>query len=462
MSGLFGIVATGDCTEKLFYGTDYHSHLGTEVAGLAVLGEYFQHRIHSLTNSQFKSRFAEEITKMSGHSGIGVISDSNTQPFVVSSRVGDFALVTAGLITNVDRLAHELLTTGHSFAEVARGRINPTELVAKIISSGKNLTDGIKKVYEKVEGSISMLVLTREGILAARDARGRLPLVVGSGVGAWAIASETCSFPNLGFTAEKYIGPGEIVKITAEGMEVLSPAHEGTQICAFLWIYTGYPASKYEGITVESVRERCGQLLAKKDTIKADFATGIPDSGVGHAIGYAMESRLPYRRPLVKYTPGYGRSYTPASQEVRDLVAKMKLIPIRDIIEGQRIVICDDSIVRGTQLRNLTIQKLWDNGAKEVHLRAACPPLMYPCRYAVSTRSEKELAARRAIRDLEGEAVKNVAAYCNPKSREYAEMVEWIRRDLNVTSLAYLDADEMIQAIGLPAEKLCTYCWLGE
>ncbi len=373
MSGLFGVASTRNCVETLFYGVDYHSHLGTEVAGLAVLGEFFQHRIHALGVNQFKSRFAEEIERMPGASGIGVVSDSNTQPFIVSSRVGDFALVTAGLITNIDELAEGLLATGHSFSEVARGRINPTELVAKTISGGKDLIDGITRVYERIEGSVSMLLLTRDGIIAARDAHGRLPLVVGSGAGAWAVASESCSFPNLGFKVEKFIAPGEIVKVTADGMQILKAAKPGCRICTFLWIYTGYPASAYEGITVESVRERCGALLAKKDTVEADCVSGIPDSGVGHALGYAMESRLPYRRPLVKYTPGYGRSYTPASQDTRDLVAKMKLIPIREIIQGQRIVICEDSIVRGTQLKNLTIQKLWDNGAAEVHMRAACP-----------------------------------------------------------------------------------------
>jgi len=461
MSGLFGVVTTGDCTETLFYGTDYHSHLGTEVAGIAVLGDFFQHRIHSIANTQFKSRFADEIKRMSGSSGIGVISDSNTQPFVVSSKVGDFALVTAGLITNIDALARKLLGEGHSFSEMAHGQVNPTELVAKVISSGANLVDGIVKVFDEIEGSVSMLVLTRDGIIAARDSEGRTPLVIGSGAGAWAVTSETCAFPNLGFRVEKFLGPGEVVRITADGPQVAHGAGKGFQICSFLWIYTGYPASTYEGVSVESVRERCGRLLAKNDCIKADLVAGIPDSGTGHAIGYAMESKLPFRRPLVKYGPGYGRSYTPASQDVRNLVAKMKLIPIRDIIEGKRIVICEDSIVRATQLKNLTIQKLWDNGAAEVHMRAACPPLMFPCKYALSTRSVKELAARRAIRDLEGADTEDVYAYTDPGSKEFRTMVEWIRRDLNVTTLGYLSIDDMVKAIGLPREKLCVHCWLG-
>jgi len=464
MSGLFGVVSTGDCTEALYYGTDYHSHLGTEVAGLAVLGEFFQHRIHSITNTQFKSRFADEVKHMSGTGGIGVISDSNTQPFIVSSRIGDFAIVTAGLITNVDSIAKELLREGHSFAEVAHGQINPTELVAKIIAGGKNLVDGIERVFDKISGSVSMLVLTRDGIFAARDSKGRTPLALGSGGGSWAVASESCAFPNLGFKVEKFIAPGEIVQVTAAGPRVAHGPAKVCQICSFLWIYTGYPASAYEGITVESVRERTGALLAKKDRdkVKADLAAGIPDSGTGHAIGYAMQSGLPYRRPLVKYTSGYGRSYTPPSQDTRNLVAKMKLIPIRDVIHGKRIILCEDSIVRGTQLKNLTIQKLWDNGAAEVHMRAACPPLMFPCKYALSTRSVRELAARRAIRDMEGGDTEDVAAYTDPATKEFADMVEWIRRDLNVTTLAYLTIDEIVEAIGLPRERLCTHCWLGE
>jgi len=462
MSGLFGVVSSRDCTETLYYGTDYHSHLGTEVAGMAVLGDFFQHRIHSIVNSQFKSRFADEIKRMSGSGGIGVVSDSNTQPFVVSSRVGDFALVTAGLITNVDSIAKGLLSEGHSFAEVAFGRINPTELVAKIIASGKTLVDGIERVFDKIEGSVSMLLLTREGIYAARDSMGRTPLVVGSGGDSWAIASESCAFPNLGFKVEKFLGPGEIVLVTQNGMRIEHKAGKKNQICSFLWIYTGYPASAYEGVTVESVRERTGALLAKKDKIRADYAAGIPDSGTGHAIGYAMESGLPFRRPLVKYTSGYGRSYTPPSQEIRNLVAKMKLIPIRDIIEGKRIVLCEDSIVRGTQLKNLTIQKLWDNGAAEVHMRPACPPLMFPCKYAVSTRSFSELAARRAIRDMEGRDIEDVSAYTDARTKEFRDMVEWIRRDLNVTTLDYLTIEEMVEAIGLPRERLCVHCWLGD
>ncbi|MCD6405178.1 MAG: amidophosphoribosyltransferase [Planctomycetes bacterium] len=461
MSGLFGVVSRQNCTKTLFYGTDYHAHLGTEVAGLAVLGDFFRHRIHSIADTQFKSRFAEDMGDMSGNAGIGVISDSNTQPFLVSSRVGDFAIVTSGLVNNKDNLAAEMRSEGQSFSEVARGRINPTELVAKMIASGKSIPDGIRKVFARIEGSVTMLLLTREGIYAARDAHGRSPLVVGSADGAMAVASESCAFTNLGFEVTGYLAPGEVARLTPGEVETVVEGRDECRICAFLWIYTGYPASSYEGISVEAARERCGGRLAERDTVEADLVAGVPDSGTAHAIGYAMHSGLPFRRPLVKYTPGYGRSYTPPSQDVRDLVAKMKLIPVRDVIKGQRIVLCEDSIVRGTQLKNLTMKKLWDNGAAEVHVRPACPPLMFHCPYVLSTRSEEELAARRAIRALEGKDIEDVSAYTEAGSREYAEMVEWIRRDLGATTLAYLELGDMIKAIGLPPEKLCTYCWTG-
>ncbi|MHC4714835.1 MAG: amidophosphoribosyltransferase [Planctomycetota bacterium] len=461
MSGLFGVVSKSNCTEDLFYGTDYHSHLGTEVAGLAVMDGYFRHRIHSIADTQFKSRFVDRLGDLPGKSGVGVISDSNTQPFIVSSRVGDFAIVTAGLVTNKDPLTQRMLDEGQSFSEVAGGEINPSELVAKIIASGNSIVDGIRKAFELIEGSVTMLLLTREGVIAARDARGRTPLVIGSKEGAVAVASESCAFPNLGYTLVRFVEAGEIVRITADGVETLAEGTGDCRICSFLWIYTGYPASVYEGITVEAVRERCGAALARKDTVEPDLVAGVPDSGTAHAIGYAMESGRPYRRPLVKYTPGYGRSYTPPSQEVRDRVAKMKLIAVEDIIRGKRIVLCEDSIVRGTQLKNLTIKKLKDSGAKEIHIRPACPPLMFPCIYALSTRSVEELAARRAIRALEGGDIEDVSEYVDSKSDKHHRMVEWIREDLGVTSLAYLELEDMVKAIGLPKEGLCTYCWTG-
>jgi len=317
-------------------------------------------------------------------------------------------------------------------------------------------------MFDRIKGSASLLILKRDGIYAARDRLGRTPLVIGARDGEYAIATETCSFLNLGFKIKKYLSPGEIVLIGKNGLEEKFPGGDKHQICAFLWIYTGYPASSYEGISVELVRERCGRFLAKDDHVKADLVSGVPDSGVGHAIGYAMESGIPYRRPLVKYSAGYGRSYTPPSQEIRDLVATMKLIPVKEVIHGNRIILCEDSIVRGTQLKNYTIKKLWECGAKEVHVRPACPPLMFPCRFALSTRSVEELAARRAIRSLEGKDIEDVREYIDHRSKKYHRMVSWIQKELGVTTLKYQKIENMIKAIGLPKEKLCLYCWIGD
>ncbi len=462
MSGLFGVVSKEDCVKTLFYGTDYHSHMGTQRAGLAVLGEAFQRSIHDITDSQFKSKFAEEYKRMRGMSGIGVISDRDPQPLVFNSRFGMFAVAGAGLVSNIDVLARELQEKGHSFSENSDGTINAIELVTKLINEGKSLIDGIERMHRKIAGSMSVLILCKDGIYAARDRFGRSPLVVAERDGAWAVASESCALPNLGFSVRKFVAPGEILLLTESGLKGERPGGDSEQICSFLWIYTGYPASSYGGIGVETVREQCGALLAGKNQVTADLVAGVPDSGVGHAIGYAMQSGIPYRRPLVKYSYGYGRSYTPPSQEIRDLVATMKLVAIRDIIEGNRIILCEDSIVRGTQLRNLTIRKLWDNGAREIHLRVACPPLMYPCKYALSTRSLSELAARRAIHAIEGKDLEDVREYLDPTSPKYRRMVEWIRDDLGVSSLDYLSLDDMIRAIGLPKEKLCLHCWIGE
>jgi amidophosphoribosyltransferase len=342
------------------------------------------------------------------------------------------------------------------------GGINSVELIAKLITRGKTLPEGIEGVYDRIKGSASILILQKDGIYAARDRLGRTPLVIGEKDGEYAVATETCSFLNLGFRIKKYLTPGEIVFMGKSGLEEKSSGKKTNQICAFLWIYTGYPASSYEGISVELVRERCGRALARKDDVKADLVSGVPDSGVGHAIGYAMESGLPYRRPLVKYSAGYGRSYTPPSQEIRDLVATMKLIPVKEVICGNRIVLCEDSIVRGTQLKNYTIKKLMECGAKEVHVRPACPPLMFPCRFALSTRSAEELAARKAILALEGKPIEDVREYINHRSKKYQEMVEWIGKELGVTTLRYQKIEDMVNAIGLPAEKLCLYCWIGD
>ncbi len=462
MSGVFGIVAKKNCTDMLLYGTDYHSHMGTEYGGMAVLGKRFYRSIHDISKSQFKSKFYDDYKMMKGRMGIGVISDRDPQPMLIGSKFGNFAIVVAGLIENVNELASELLKEGETFGEMSSRGTNSVELVAKLITRGSTLLEGIEGVYDRIRGSASILLLKKEGIYAARDHLGRTPLVIGEKDGEYAVATETCSFLNLGFRIKKYLDPGEIVFIGKSGLEEKAVGKKRNQICAFLWIYTGYPASSYEGISVELVRERCGRALAKRDRIRADLVAGVPDSGVGHAIGYAMESGIPFRRPLVKYTPGYGRSYTPPSQEIRDLVATMKLIPIESVIVGNRIVLCEDSIVRGTQLKNYTIKKLWDCGAKEVHIRPACPPLMFPCRFALSTRSTKELVARKAIQAIEGREVEDVREYIDHRSKKHKRMVEWICKELGATTLMYQRIEDMVEAIGLPREKLCLYCWTGD
>jgi amidophosphoribosyltransferase len=463
VSGIFGVVSKEDCASLLMYGTDYHSHTGTEYGGMAVLGDDFQRQIHNISHSQFKSKFFEDTRRMKGNKGIGVISDSNEQPMYINSRFGPFCIVTAGLIENADKLAEELMDSGVSFSEMCADSVNVTELVAKIICTGKDLVDGINEVFKRIEGSCSMLILAKEGIYAARDRLGYTSLVVGKKEGAWAVTSETSAFPNNGFEPVKYLGPGEIVLIGEDGMSFRKKAGDKEQICSFLWIYTGFPASSYGGVNTEIVRERSGRALACNDSdIEPDLVSGIPDSGIGHALGYSMGSGKPLRRPLVKYTPGYGRSYTPPSQATRDLIATMKLIPIKEVIEGNKIVVCEDSIVRGTQLKNYTVKKLWDSGAKEVHVRVACPPLMFPCKFCLSTRSVKELAARKAIKSIEGKEIEDVSEYIDEKSRKHEMMVDWIRRDINVTTLRYQTIGDMIQAIGLPEEKLCTYCWTGK
>jgi len=461
MSGLFGVVSRNNCADILFYGTDYHSHLGTERGGMAVLGDKFYRSIHDISQGQFKSKFVDDYKGMKGNSGIGAISDRDDQPLIFTSKFGAFAIVVSGLIENLTELTKELLSKGESFGQMIDVGINSTELVARLITQGSNLIDGIERVFERIKGSASFLILNQDGIYAVRDRLGRTPLVVGEKGKDLAVASESFSFFNLGFKIKKNLNPGEIVLLSKEGLKQKKGGTSDSQICSFLWIYAGYPASSYEGISVEVVRERCGRFLAKNDTVKGDLVAGVPDSGVGHAIGYAMESGLPYRRPLVKYNPGYGRSYTPPSQEIRDLVAKMKLIAIKDIISGNRIILCEDSIVRGTQLKNLTVKKLWENGAREVHIRPACPPLMFPCRYALSTRGISELVARRAIKEIEGRDIEDVSAYIDHRTERYAQMVEWIRRELNVTTLRYQTIENMVQAIGLPKEKLCLYCWSG-
>jgi amidophosphoribosyltransferase len=463
MSGIFGVVSKENCSEKLFLGVDYQSHLGTQYGGMAVLDDEcaIHKKIHDIQQSQFKSKFYDEYRRMQGKAGIGVISDSNPQPLVFESKFGSYALATNGLVTNKNELASELIEKGETFAEFSGDGVNTTELVATLINKGDSIVDGIDQLFSKIEGSISLLLLNSDGIYAARDRNGRFPLVVATEDGTWAVASESCAFPNLKLKVKKFVGPDEIVLLTKTGMKSVKSENKDAKICSFLWIYTGFPASNYDGINAEVVREHCGKALAARDDMEADMAAGVPDSGTAHGIGYAIHSGLPYRRPLVKYTPGYGRSYTPPSQETRDQIALMKLIPNEDIIRGKSIVLCEDSIVRGTQLKNYTITKLFNSGAKKVHIRVACPPLMYPCIYNLSTRSSEELAARKAIEAMEGDNNKNVKEYLNPDSEKYGKMVEWITEDLGATSLMYQRIDDMVEAIGLPKEKLCLYCWRG-
>ena len=462
MSGVFGVVSKNDCLQTLFYGTDYHSHLGTEYGGMAVLGEQFERQIHNISTSQFKAKFYDDYRHMKGTKGIGVISALDEQPIYQKSRFGPFCIATDGIVENAEKLSTDLMQKGITFSEVSKGAVNISELIAKIVSQGTDLINGIEKMFDVIAGSCSLLILHKDGIYAARDRFGYSPLVVGRRDDAWAVTSETIALINNDFTIVKYLEPGEIVLLNDDGMVQRKQGNKKQQICSFLWIYTGFPASNYEGINVEVVRERCGRALARRDTdIQVDIAAGIPDSGTSHAIGYAMESGKPFRRPLVKYTPGYGRSYTPPSQDIRDLIAKMKLIPIQEIIEGKSIVVCEDSIVRGTQLKNYTIKKLWDCGAREVHVRASCPPLMFPCRFNLSTRTTQELAARQAITELEGDNTVNVAEYLDDKSEKYQKMVNKVAQNLGVTTLRYQRVSDMVDSIGLPKEKLCLYCWMG-
>ncbi len=467
MGGLFGVVSTTDCVQTLFYGTDYHSHLGTENAGMAVLGQNgFQKAIHSISQAQFKSRFIDDYKKMEGYFGIGAIDDETPQPLIFRSKFGVYAVAVSGLITNKTKLVNDLLNDGASFGESSGGTVNNAEIAAYLINRGDNIVEGIASMRALIEGSLCALVLTTEGIYAARDKMGRFPLAIGQSKDkkskSYVVATEASSFENLGYELARFLGSGEIALLTPEGVKQLKPEGSEKKVCSFLWIYTGSPPSIYDGVAVESARERCGRFLARRDNVEADFVSGVPDSGVGHAIGYAMESGIPYRRPLVKYTPGYGRSYTPPAQEIRDLVATMKLIAIKDVIKDNRMIICDDSIVRGTQLKNFTIKKLWENGAREIHVRPACPPLMFPCIYSSSTRTTSELASHKAIRALEGKDIKDLSDYLDTNSEKYAKMVDWIRRDLNVTSLKYMLIEDMIAAIGLPADQLCLHCWLGK
>lgn len=468
MGGIFGVVSSEDCVDDLFYGTDYHSHLGTRRGGLAVLnGKGFTRYIHNIENAQFRSKFEDDILKMKGTKGIGCISDSEAQPLLIRSHLGNYAIVTVGRINNIEELVKEAFDsrTVH-FLEMDGGAINPTELVATLINEGSSFEQGIRRAQEAIDGSCSLLLLTDDGVYAARDRLGRTPLIVGEKEGAYSVSMETCAFPNLDYRTVKELGPGEVVHITGDGCEQLLPPGDTLRICSFLWVYYGYPASGYEGRSVEAVRNRCGAALARRDDVEVDVVAGVPDSGTSHAIGYANEAKVPYCRPFVKYTPTWPRSFMPQNQDVRDLVARMKLIPIREMIQDRRLLFCEDSIVRGTQLQD-TVRRIYDYGAKEVHMRPACPPLIHGCKFLnfSRSRSELDLAGRRAIAELEGSEDPNeipLVEYADPCSDKHCAMVERIRNRLNLTTLRYQQLPDLVEAIDLPKEKLCTYCWDGQ
>jgi len=464
MGGFYGVVSKSDCVQDLFFGTDYHSHLGTKRGGLATHdGDDFIRFIHNIENAQFRSKFDEDIPRMRGRLGIGVISDYEDQPLIIGSHLGVYAIVTVGVVKNLRELAGNAFgKRATHFSEMSGGQVNPTELVATLINQEATFEDGIQHAQDVIEGSCSILILTDKGIYAARDKLGRTPVVTAKKDGACAVTLETCALANIDYEIDRYLGPGEIVRMTEDGVEQRRPPGDRMQICAFLWVYYGYPASHYEGINVEVVRNRCGAALARRETAEGDLVCGIPDSGTGHAVGYANEKHLPYARPFVKYTPTWPRSFMPQDQETRDLVAVMKLIPIPELIQGKRLVFCEDSIVRGTQLKN-TIQRLYDCGAKELHMRPACPPLVYGCKFLnfSRSRSELELAGRRSVCEMEGDQNATPEAYVDPDSENYKCMVEGIRERLNLTTLQYQRLDDLVAAIGLPKEKLCTYCWDG-
>ena len=464
MGGFFGVVSRDDCVQDLFYGTDYHSHLGTKRGGLTVLNSSgCQRYIHNIENAQFRSKFEDDIQKMHGRSGIGAISDHEDQPLLIGSHLGLYSIVTVGRLVNADELARRAFgRKATHFAEMSGGEINPTELVATLINEGTTFAEGIANAQQHIQGSCSMLLLTAEGVYAARDRLGRTPVVIGRKEGAWSATLETCAFPNLDYQIDRYLGPGEIVLLDGQAVHPLKPPGEEMQICAFLWVYYGYPASSYENINVEAARNRCGAALARREKLEVDVVAGIPDSGTGHGLGYASEAHIPYRRPFVKYTPTWPRSFMPQNQATRDLVARMKLVPIRDLIDGQRLLFCEDSIVRGTQLRD-TIQRLFEFGAREVHMRPACPPLVHGCQFLnfSRSRSELDLAGRQAVKHIEGRDDKDLHLYADPDSPQHADMVEIIRKKLNLTSLRYQRLGDLVEAIGLPKQRLCTYCWDG-
>lgn len=467
MGGFFAAASKENCVFDLFFGVDYHSHLGTRRAGMAVYSEEsgFDKAIHNIENAPFRTKFTKESNEMKGNLGIGCISDFEAQPILVRSHHGTFAITTVGKINNADEIVDDIIKKNTHFFEMQNGDINPTELVAAIINQKDNFIDGIRYAQDIVEGSLSMLILTPKGIYCARDKMGRTPIVIGRKDDAFCASFESFAYLNLGYSDYKELGPGEVVVMNADEVKTLIPAGDKMKICTFLWIYYGYPSSSYEGISVEKMRYNCGQALAKRDNVKPDIVAGVPDSGIAHAIGYSNESGIAFSRPFVKYTPTWPRSFMPTHQSKRNMIAKMKLIPIHDLIEGKSLLLIDDSIVRGTQLRETT-EFLYASGAKEVHIRPACPPLVYGCKYLNFSRStsEMELITRRVIKELEGDNVddKTLKEYTDPDSEKYKKMVDRICEKLHFTSLRYHRLDDMIDAVGIGADKLCTYCWNGE
>ena len=466
MGGFFGVAAKEDCMFDLFFGTDYHSHLGTRRAGMAVFDEQkgFDRAIHNIENSPFRTKFDKDVSAMHGRLGIGCISDYEPQPLIVRSHHGTYAIVTVGKINNTDEIVKDLFANGYShFLEMSGGEVNATELVAAVINQKGNLIEGIQYAQELIDGSMTMLLLTPMGIYAARDKLGRTPVVIGHKDGAYCCSFESFAYLNLGYEDDRELGPGEIAVVTPEGVKTLASPGKEMRICTFLWVYYGYPSSSYEGVNVEEMRYRCGAMLAKRDPVRPDTVAGVPDSGTAHAIGYANESGIPFSRPFIKYTPTWPRSFMPTMQSKRDLIARMKLIPVHDLIRDKSLLLIDDSIVRGTQLRETT-EFLYQSGAKEVHVRPACPPLLYGCKYINFSRSTSlmDLITRRIIKELEGTGEpENIEKYADPETPEYQAMVDQICKQQNFTTLRYHRLDDMVESVGIDRCKLCTYCWDG-
>jgi amidophosphoribosyltransferase len=469
MGGFFGVASKKDCVLELFYGVDYHSHLGTRRGGMATYGEDgFNRAIHNIENSPFRTKFDRDVGEMKGYLGIGCISDFEPQPLLISSRLGSFAITFVGKVNNSDELLKQLYENTHShFQEMTNGQINVTELVAALICEKDSILEGIKYVQDIVDGSMTMLVMTREGIYAARDRYGRTPLVIGKKEDAYCVSFESHAYINLGYADYRELGPSEVAFITPDGVTTLREPRDEMRICSFLWVYYGYPTSSYEGVNVEEMRYKCGSMLAKRDgdSVHPDVVAGVPDSGIAHAIGYANESGIPYARPFIKYTPTWPRSFMPTSQSQRNLIARMKLIPVQALIENKKLLLIDDSIVRGTQLRETT-EFLYNSGAKEVHVRPACPPLLYGCKYLNFSRSksEMELITRQMIRKREGdECTQEVLdEYANPCSGRYAQLIEDIRKQQNFTTLRFHRLDDLLESIGIEPCKVCTYCFNGK